>query len=143
MTRLGLVTGAAFSLIALSLSATAAEMPEPSSDQAALTGSTLASLPAVVVGSHAKPRIVLAQRRQRRGANRPRARRRAIRRSRRRRGRAGRIAGGIAAAIIAGIIANEIARADQRDWGQRCRRWYRRCDDGFARACRRFYRHCY
>ena len=99
-------------------------------------------MPATEIGKSNSARIVLAQRRRRpRRTVRPRARRRIIRRRKSRRN--GRIVGGIAAAIIAGIIANEIARADQREWEYRCRRWYRRCDRGSASACRRFYRHCW
>lgn len=142
MTRLGLLTGAAISFVAISLPATAAEMPSAEQRRTGLTGGSVAGLPVAIAKPQEQPRIVLAQRR-RRGVNRSRARRRAVRRSRRRRNRSGRIVGGIAAAIIAGIIANELARANRNDWDRRCHRWYRRCDYGYASACRRFYRHCY
>ena len=89
-------------------------------------------------------KLVIAQRRGRRGARRRGAQRRGTaRRSRRRSRRTRRIVGGIAAGIIAGIVASELARADRQDWSRRCRRWWRNCDNGNGRACRNFYRYCY
>ncbi|MEO1206944.1 MAG: hypothetical protein AAFV45_11485 [Pseudomonadota bacterium] len=70
-----------------------------------------------------------------------------------RRGRglaAGLIIGAAAAAIIAGSSRAHARRGHHyqerhyrgRGHGNRCERWYFRCEDGVRRACRKFYRYC-
>ncbi|MEO1282411.1 MAG: hypothetical protein AAFR75_02700 [Pseudomonadota bacterium] len=70
-----------------------------------------------------------------------------------RRGRglaAGLIIGAAAAAIIAGSSRAHARRKHHyndhyyrgRRRGNRCERWYYRCEDGVRRACRKFYRYC-
>ena len=129
------------SAICFTASAMAAQVPSLEANKPQMKAASHIQIPNISTGHGVQERLILAQRKKRKSGDARNGRRsRPARRSRR---RSGRIVGGIAAAIIAGIIANEIARADRRDWGSRCRRWYRQCDFGDARACRRFYRQCY
>lgn len=122
-----------------------AGIPGPVADRTGAVSAKPFLLPGTATTEPAAQRhLQLAQRRAKPRRNvRQKRRSGVVRRSRRRNRRTGRIVGGIAAAIIAGIVANELARADQRSWDERCRRWFRRCDYGDDRACHRFYRYCY
>lgn len=44
--------------------------------------------------------------------------------------------------IIGGVLEGAIAQEEEKEFERRCRRWYKRCENGSDYACDKYYNRC-